>query len=107
MNGMKKGIAALVMGTLALSSLTGCGQTSQATSNGDSSQGSESNPEQITFYSGGDTNVQELWQKDLIPKFEAENKGIKVRLVFLTHGSGADSIYQKIEAAKKSNQKSV
>ncbi|HET6872213.1 MAG TPA: extracellular solute-binding protein [Sporolactobacillaceae bacterium] len=97
-------LSSLVVGSLALSALTGCGTS--GTKNA-SAAGSPSQTQTITFYSGGDTNVQDLWQKDLIPKFEKQNPNIKVRLVFLQHGNGSSTILQKLEAAKKSHQKSV
>ena len=98
-------LSSLVVGSLALSALTGCGKgaaSASANSNVPSSK-----TETINFYSGGDTNVQDLWQKDIIPKFEAENPNIKVHLVFSQHGNGSGAIFQKLEAAKKSQQKSV
>jgi len=36
----------------------------------------------IVVYASGDVNVQNLWQNNIIPHFEKENKGIYVKFVF-------------------------
>lgn len=99
--------SSLVVGSLVLSALTGCGTKGNASSASANVSAGQPKTETINFYSGGDTNVQNLWEKDLIPKFEAANPNIKVHLVFSQHGTGQGAIFQKLEAAKKSNQKSV
>src|SRR3989475_11113355 len=54
---------------------------------------------ELVFYSGGDTNVQDLHQKQIIPAFEKAT-GIKVTFTFLEHGTGAQGIYDRIKAQK-------
>lgn len=54
---------------------------------------------ELVFYSGGDTNVQDLHMKQIIPAFEKAT-GIKVTFTFLEHGTGAQGIYDRLKAEK-------
>ncbi len=58
----------------------------------------------VTLYISGDTNIQEMFDKDLLPLFERET-GAKTKMVFLEHGQGAEAIVAKIIAAKRTGQK--
>src|SRR5207249_8464589 len=64
---------------------------------GGSSAPSAAEDKELVFYSGGDTNVQDLHQKQIIPAFEKAT-GIKVTFTFLEHGTGAQGIYDRIKA---------
>ena len=64
---------------------------------GGSSAPSVAEDKELVFYSGGDTNVQDLHQKQIIPAFEKAT-GIKVTFTFLEHGTGAQGIYDRIKA---------
>src|SRR5438445_10446153 len=66
---------------------------------GGSSAPSAAEDKELVFYSGGDTNVQDLHQKQIIPAFEKAT-GIKVTFTFLEHGTGAQGIYDRIKAQK-------
>src|SRR5437867_2654294 len=57
----------------------------------------------VTLYISGDTNIQEMFDKDLLPLFERETS-VKTKMVFLEHGQGAESILTKIIAAKRTGQ---
>ncbi len=57
----------------------------------------------VTLYISGDTNIQEMFDKDLLPLFERET-GVKTQMVFLEHGQGADAILAKIIAAKRAGR---
>src|SRR5438034_10768628 len=57
----------------------------------------------VTLYISGDTNIQEMFDKDLLPLFERETS-VKTKMVFLEHGQGAESILAKIIAAKRTGQ---
>jgi len=57
----------------------------------------------LNFYSGGDTNVQDLHQKQVIPGFEAAT-GVKVTFTFLEHGTGEQGIYDRLKAQKETNK---
>lgn len=64
---------------------------------GGSAAPSAAEDKELVFYSGGDTNVQDLHQKQIIPAFEKAT-GIKVTFTFLEHGTGAQGIYDRIKA---------
>jgi putative spermidine/putrescine transport system substrate-binding protein len=55
----------------------------------------------INLYASGDVNVQSLWQQYLIPGFEKQNKGIKVKLIFSEHGVNDTPTLARIGAAVK------
>ncbi len=57
----------------------------------------------VTLYISGDTNIQEMFDKDLLPLFERETS-VKTKMVFLEHGQGADAILAKIIAAKRTGR---
>ena len=57
----------------------------------------------VTLYISGDTNIQEMFDKDLLPLFERETS-VKTKMVFIEHGTGADGILAKIVAAKRTGQ---
>ena len=54
---------------------------------------------ELTFYSGGDTNVQDLHEKQVIPGFQSSS-GVKVTFTFLEHGTGAQGIYDRLKAQR-------
>ncbi|WP_415856581.1 extracellular solute-binding protein [Sinomonas sp. G460-2] len=61
--------------------LTGCAQSStSAASSGDA--GSKT----VRVFISGDTNIQNLWEKDLGPAFEKANPGYKVQVTIDLHG---------------------
>src|SRR5712664_2966837 len=55
------------------------------------------------LYISGDTNIQDMFNKDLLPLFERDTS-VKTNMVFLSHGQGADAILAKIIAAKRAGQ---
>jgi putative spermidine/putrescine transport system substrate-binding protein len=55
----------------------------------------------IVIYASGDVNVQNLWQNNIIPHFEKENKGIYVKFIFSEHGTQDGTILARIGAAVK------
>lgn len=57
----------------------------------------------VTLYISGDTNIQEMFDKDLLPMFERDT-GVKAKMVFLEHGQGAQAILDKIIAAKRAGR---
>ncbi len=60
----------------------------------------------ISFYSGGDTNVHDLWANDLFPLYKKANAGIDFNLVFSEHGTGDSTTLDRIAAAKKAGKPS-
>jgi len=57
----------------------------------------------VTLYISGDTNIQEMFDKDLLP-LVARETSVKTKMVFLEHGQGAEAIVAKIIAAKRTGQ---
>lgn len=55
----------------------------------------------IVVYASGDVNVQNLWQKNIIPNFEKTNKGIYVKFIFSEHGTDDGTTLARIGAAVK------
>lgn len=60
-------------------------------------------PTALNFYSGGDTNVQDLHEKQIIPGFQTAT-GVKVTFTFLEHGTGAQGIYDRLNAQKQAGK---
>jgi len=56
----------------------------------------------VILYISGDTNIQEMFEKQLLPMFEKDT-GMKTKMVFLEHGQGAAGIMAKLIAAKRTN----
>jgi putative spermidine/putrescine transport system substrate-binding protein len=55
----------------------------------------------IVIYASGDVNVQNLWQNNIIPHFEKENKGFYVKFIFSEHGTDDGTTLARIGAAVK------
>jgi putative spermidine/putrescine transport system substrate-binding protein len=55
----------------------------------------------IVVYASGDVNVQNLWQNNIIPHFEKENKGFYVKFIFSEHGTDDGTTLARIGAAVK------
>jgi len=83
-------VAVLVFVPAALSATDGAGHVKKA------SAGST-----IVVYASGDVNVQNLWQNNIIPHFEKENKGIYVKFIFSEHGTDDGTTLARIGAAVK------
>ncbi len=98
----KIGFLAVAAGLMA-TTLAGCGSTSANTDNGSNGSGKTT----LELYANGDTNVQTLWDKVIIPGFEKQHPNIVVRDNFLQHGNGLQAIMTKLQAASKTNEKSV
>lgn len=58
----------------------------------------------LILYVNGDSNIQDLWEKKLMPMFEKET-GMKTKMILLEHGNGWEGILAKIIAAKRTNNK--
>ncbi len=60
----------------------------------------------FSFYSGGDTNVEALWQDDLIPAFNKKYPNIHVKYVFDEHGTDDTTTLARIAEAVKDHRAS-
>ena len=58
----------------------------------------------FTLASGGDVNIQNLWQKNLIPAWEKACPNTKITFTFDTHSANANLDVAKIGAAIKSGK---
>jgi putative spermidine/putrescine transport system substrate-binding protein len=76
--------------------LAGCVQSSSA-SEGNATASSASHG--LTVFLSADTNVQDLWQKTLIPAFEKANPGYSVKVDFDLHGLHDQQTVAKLTAA--------
>jgi len=74
--------------------LAGCAQSSSASEATDSA-GSK----KLTVFLSADTNIQDLWQKTLIPAFEKANPGYTVSVDFDLHGLHDQQTVAKLTAA--------
>jgi putative spermidine/putrescine transport system substrate-binding protein len=58
----------------------------------------------FTFYSGGDVNIQDLWTKMLIPEFQKQYPGIKIKYVFSSHGDADIPTMERVTLAVNHHQ---
>jgi putative spermidine/putrescine transport system substrate-binding protein len=70
-----------------------------------SSKDSAGKQVEFSFYFTGSANVKALWDK-LKPMFEAKNPDVKVKLVYIPSGTGAQPTYDRILAAKQAGKDS-
>lgn len=77
-----RALAGLAIAAAATVALSGCVQSANASNDTDSSAGATN----LTVFISGDTNVQDLWEKSLIPAFEEANPGISVSTSIDLHG---------------------
>lgn len=61
-------------------------------------------PVTLNVYSEGDVNVQDLWQKSLIPMYQKANPNVRLNLVFSSHGAGNQSTLDRMAAAQKAGK---
>ncbi|MFJ3384260.1 MULTISPECIES: extracellular solute-binding protein [unclassified Curtobacterium] len=75
-------LAGLAIAAAATVALSGCVQSANASNAADSSSGTVN----LTVFISGDTNVQDLWEKSLIPAFEKADPKIHVSTSIDLHG---------------------
>src|SRR5436190_23398767 len=66
---------------------------------GNGSGATSTDSQTVNVYIDGDTNIQDLWEKTLIPGFESANPGNKVALQFDLHGENTSQVLAKLAAA--------
>ncbi|MDQ0029407.1 hypothetical protein [Arthrobacter bambusae] len=77
-------LAAAAVAVVAATAVTGCAQSSTASAQ---NIGSSASPDKtVTVFISGDTNVQNLWEKSLVPAFEKANPGYNVKVTLDLHG---------------------
>lgn len=93
---------------LTFSLLAGCGgskETDSPAQGRDASSGGSASQEPVkfNFYFTGSQNVKDLWDT-LVPMFEQQNDKVKVELVYIPSGTGAEPTYDRILAAKQAGK---
>jgi putative spermidine/putrescine transport system substrate-binding protein len=94
---VKRTLGTVLAAGLLLTAAVGCGGASSKTSAGAI--------DEFQFYFTGSLNVKELWET-LTPMFQKNNPTIKVKLVHIESGAGAQSTLDRLIAAKQAGQKS-
>jgi putative spermidine/putrescine transport system substrate-binding protein len=60
----------------------------------------------INLYVGGDVNIRDLWQKQLLPAYSKVKPNVNFQLVFDEHALSEQSVFDKLAAAKQAGQPS-
>jgi putative spermidine/putrescine transport system substrate-binding protein len=84
-------VAAIAAATLAL---TGCAQSSTAAGGA-----GDSGAKTVKVFISGDTNIQNLWEKDIAPAFEKANPGYKVQVQIDLHGEHDSQTIAKLTSS--------
>jgi putative spermidine/putrescine transport system substrate-binding protein len=87
---------ALAMAALASLALAGCASSSSA-STGSATASSASKT--VNVFISGDTNIQDLWQKSIVPAFETANPGYTVNVTLDLHGAHDAQTLAKLTSA--------
>lgn len=83
--------------------LSGCGPTASDGSSNTASNGT-SGKTSITVFISGDTNVDDLWSKGIIPAFEKANSDIEVKTQLDLHGEHDQQTVAKLATAVKDSK---
>ncbi|MBW7457622.1 extracellular solute-binding protein [Paenibacillus sepulcri] len=111
---LKKTLTTLCALTLTVMVMAGCGSkdnsnaegtpaASNNTSSNAASPAENAEPVEFQFYFTGSQNVKDLWDT-LIPMFEKQNDKVKVKEVYIPSGTGSESTYDRILAAKQAGK---
>lgn len=77
---------------------------SGAAGGGDTGFTCPSGEDTFTFASGGDVNIQDLWQKTLLPAWSKACPNVKITFNFDTHSQNANLDVSKVAAALKTGK---
>lgn len=80
--------------------MSGCAQSSVASQSAPGGDADKS----LTVFISGDTNVQSLWEKRLIPEFEKANPGYTVKTNIDLHGEHDSQTMAKLSSAAQQKQ---
>lgn len=95
-------LAAAAVAVVAATAVTGCAQSSTATAQ---NNGASASPDKtITVFISGDTNVQNLWEKSLVPAFQKANPGYNVKVTLDLHGEHDSQTLAKLTSATEQNK---
>jgi putative spermidine/putrescine transport system substrate-binding protein len=93
-------LAGVAIAAAASIALSGCVQSANASSDADATPGSTS----LTVFISGDTNVQDLWDKSLIPAFEKRFPNISVTTSLDLHGEHDAQTQANLASAVKAGK---
>src|SRR2546427_12208037 len=96
---MKRWLSPITPIIAALLVATACGGGTAPSAGGSATPSAAAQATELVFYSGGDTNVQDLHKKQILPAFE-KGTGIHGTFTFPEPGPGAHCIYDRIMAHK-------
>jgi putative spermidine/putrescine transport system substrate-binding protein len=57
----------------------------------------------INLYVGGDVNIRDLWQKQLLPAYKKVKPNLNFTLVFDEHALSEQAVFDRLAAAKQAN----
>jgi putative spermidine/putrescine transport system substrate-binding protein len=60
----------------------------------------------INLYVGGDVNIRDLWQKQLLPAYAKVKPGVNFQLIFDEHALSEQAVFDRLAAAKQAGQPS-
>ncbi len=66
----------------------------------------QNQPVTLNIYSGGDVNVKDLWEQNLIPMYQKAHPNVRLNLVFSPHGAGDQATLDRMAAAVKAGKSS-
>lgn len=92
----KRALSTAAIGLCAVGALAACGPVAATGTSADTSTDDGSN---LTVFISGDTNVQDLWEKGLIPAYEEENPGVSVATTIDLHGEHDQQTVAKLATA--------
>ncbi|WP_105566034.1 extracellular solute-binding protein [Microbacterium halophytorum] len=91
----KRALGAAAAGIAAVGALAGCGPVATDGSAADASTGDSS----LTVFISGDTNVQDLWEKGIIPAYQEANPEVEVSTTIDLHGEHDQQTVAKLTTA--------
>ncbi len=97
-----KSTVALATVALVSIALAGCAQSSTAATAGSTAASAASKT--VNVFISGDTNIQGLWEKSLIPAFETANPGYTVNVTLDLHGAHDAQTMAKLTSATAAKQ---
>lgn len=100
----RRTFAAAALAAPASLMLSGCLKSSNNSSGGSGGGGGGGSKSSLTVLLGDDTNIQDLWNKALIPGFAKSNPDADISIEFDLHGEHAEQNLAKLSAAVKQNK---
>lgn len=98
-----KSTVALAAAALVSIALAGCAQSSNASTPGSATTASSAS-KTVNVFISGDTIIQDLWQKSLVPAFETANPGYTVNVTLDLHGAHDAQTMAKLTSATAAKQ---